>query len=223
MRNRAFVAVALFAMIFMTACSSGEAPSSAVFANSSGEIVGFGSVIVNGIEFTRRAGLADDRVSLGFDNVSGVGEDRLKIGMVVRVRGTFESATGKGEYEAIEFQPELRGQLDGVNETARTVTVLGRTVQLEAGSQIVGIRNLAELTADLGVGRHPELEISGYLDNSGILHATRISKAAPNFVNSGRVEINRWSAMNCLAQGTLKNASNSGTLSKPTQRRNLLL
>src|SRR6185369_12394102 len=145
-RNGAFAAVLSLTVILMTACSvggdgatTGGGGNGGTFANSSiGEIVGFGSVIVNGIEFTRKAGLADDRVKLGFANISGAGESRLNVGMVVKIRGSFDSATGKGEYETIEFQPELRGRLDSVNEAAGTVTIMGRTVQVETGSQFDG-------------------------------------------------------------------------------------
>jgi hypothetical protein len=198
MRNGAFAAVLSLTVILMTACSVGGDGATAggggnnggTFANTSiGEIVGFGSVIVNGVEFTRKAGLADDRVKLGFTNISGATENRLNVGMVVKIRGSFNSTTGKGEYEAIEFQPELRGRLDSVNETAGTVTIMGRTVQVETGSQFDGIIDLAGLAADLAGGRHPELEISGNLDSSGVLHATRIAKTAPDFANNGPVEI----------------------------------
>jgi hypothetical protein len=200
MRNGAFAAASLLTVIFMTACSVGgngttggggnNASNGGTFANTSiGEIVGFGSIIVNGIEFTRKSGLADDRVKLGFTNISGAGEARLKVGMVVKITGSFNSTTGKGEYEAIEFQPELRGRLDSVDVAAGTVTIMGRTVQVETGSQLDGIRDLAELATDLGAGRHPELESSGNLDGNGVLHATRIAKTAVDFVNNSPVEI----------------------------------
>ena len=189
MKKRSFLAVSLLTIFCITACGSagsGVVPGSGALASNTtsvGEIIGFGSVIVNGIEFTRKAGLADDRVSLTFDNVSGAGESRLKIGMIVKVTGTFDSATGKGEYEAIEFQPELRGRLDSVDTTTGTATVMGRTVQLEAGSQLDGITDLAGLSTDLAGGKHPEMEISGYLDGSGVLHVTRMAKVAADFVN----------------------------------------
>lgn len=193
MRSGAFAALALFTVVFMAACgggAGGSTPGSGGSANSAvGEIVGFGSVIVNGIEFSRKAGLADDRVRLGFDNISGAGEGRLKVGMMVRIKGTFDSATGRGEYEAIEFQPELRGRLDSVNEVADTVTIMGRTVQIEPGSQFDNLRDLSELTADVAGGDRPELEISGNLDDRGVLHATRVAKAAQNFADNGPVEI----------------------------------
>lgn len=190
-KNGAFALLALFTMILVTACGvgGGGEGGGGITNVANGEITGFGSVIVNGIEFTRKAGLADDRVNLRFDNISGASEERLRAGMVVTVRGTFNSTTGKGEYEAIEFQPDLRGRLDSVSEVDGTVTVMGRTVQLEANSQFDGFLDIAELQADLAGGNRPELEISGNLDSNGLLHATRISRFAANFANNGPVEI----------------------------------
>jgi hypothetical protein len=49
--------------------------------------------------------------------------------------------------------------------------------------------DLAELSADLGNANHPEIEVSGNLDNNGVLHATRISKKSLDFTNGGAAEL----------------------------------
>ncbi|KAF0221571.1 MAG: hypothetical protein FD174_340 [Geobacteraceae bacterium] len=200
LRNRVSAIFAFLTIISMNACgvggdtggsSGGGGFGGGSFAGdtNTGQIVGFGSIIVNGIEFSRKTGLADNRVKLGFDNISGASEERLQVGMVVKVKGTFNSATGKGEYESIEFQPELRGRLDEVNDAAGTVQAMGRTVQIEPNTQFGNLRDLAELATALAGGLHPELEVSGNLDGNGILHATRISRVALDFANNSRVEI----------------------------------
>jgi hypothetical protein len=59
---------------------------------------------------------------------------------------------------------------------------MGRTVQIEANSTFDGIRDLTELKNEVEVKHlRPELEISGNLDNNGVLHATRIARKAPDF------------------------------------------
>src|SRR6185369_11374784 len=130
-------------------------------------------------EFSRKAGLANDRINLRFENITSASEDTLRIGMTVNIRGTIDTATGRGEYESIEFQPELRGPLDvaGIDTNAGTLTVLGRKVRVTAQTSFDGIRDLAEINGELQAGNQPELEISGNLDNSsGILNATRIAR-----------------------------------------------
>jgi len=183
-----------FAVCFMAACGGGgsSAPAgTSTVGVTTGEITGFGSIIVNGIEFSRKTGLPDDRVKLPFDNLSGAREDKLRVGMVVKISGTFNSATGRGEYETIEFQPELRGRLDnaGVDLVNDKIKVMGRDVLIEAATHFDGVRDLAELSADLSGGNHPEVEISGNLDNSGVLHATRISRVKLDFGTNGLVQV----------------------------------
>lgn len=179
--------VCLFLLVGLTACSTdggGGTSSGGGTQFASGTIIGFGSVIVNGIEFSRKPGLADDRVKLSFENSTSASENSLRIGMTVNIRGTINSATGTGEYESIEFQPELRGPLDngGIDPIANTLTVMGRKVLVTANTSFDSIRDLAEINAELQAGNHPELEISGDLDTgSGTLHATRIARKALDF------------------------------------------
>lgn len=188
------VVAAAASLLALTACGGGGGGSqpAAVSSKTTGAITGFGSVIVNGIEFSRKAGLADDKIKLGFDNLTAQSEDKLKAGMMVNITGTFNSTTGKGEYEAIEFQPELRGRLDdnGVDLVNDRITIMGRQVQIEANTQFDSLRDLAELSTDQGANvNHPEVEVSGILDNNGILHATRVAKKLLNFANGGVAQI----------------------------------
>lgn len=178
--------MSLVALVALTACvgaGGGASTNGATAEVTSGTIIGFGSVIVNGVEFTRKNGLADDRIKLGFENNTSAGEANLRIGMIVKVTGHFNTTSGTGEYESIEFQPDVRGPLDtnGVDTTTSTITVLGRKVKVEANTNFDGIRDITEINGELQLGKHPELEISGNLDNAGVLHATRIARKAMNF------------------------------------------
>jgi hypothetical protein len=194
--NKFFILAAVALMTYaLTACGGGSSSSSnqagGTTGVTTGAITGFGSVIVNGIEFDRKTGLADDKINLKFEGLQNQREDQLKTGMMVKVTGTYNSSTGRGEYEAIEFQPELRGRLDdnGVDLTTNQLTVMGHQVQIDANTQFDSARDLAELAADLGNLNHPEIEVSGNLDNTGMLHATRIAKKSLDFTNGGTVEI----------------------------------
>ena len=176
----------IFLLVGLTACGgAGDSTSSGSgeFQVASGKIIGFGSVVVNGIEFSRKPSLvADDRVILPFENNTSASEATLRLGMSVNIRGTVNSATGKGEYESIEFQPELRGPLDAgtIDLTTNTLTVLGRKVQVAANTSFDG--GIGDLTDISQAVNTPELEISGNLDDSsGILTATRIARKAPDF------------------------------------------
>jgi Domain of unknown function (DUF5666) len=179
-------------LAFLSGCSGGGGGGGITGTGViTGQITGFDSVIVNGVKFSRKAGLADDRVKLGFENITNAAENSLRIGMIVNIRGTVDSSAGTGEYESIEFQPEIRGPLDsaGVDLVNNRVRVMGRDIQVEANTTFDSVRDLAEINGELQAGNRPELEISGNLDNAaGVLHATRIARKAVNFV-SGTVEI----------------------------------
>ena len=70
--------LSLFLLVGLTACSSGGSGSTSTGSGgvqvATGTIIGFGSVIVNGIEFKRKPSLvADDRVKLRFENNTSAG------------------------------------------------------------------------------------------------------------------------------------------------------
>lgn len=182
----------IFLLVGLTACggsSDTTSTDSGEFQVASGKIIGFGSVVVNGIEFSRKPSLvADDRVILPFENITSASEATLRLGMNVNIRGTVNSATGKGEYESIEFQPELRGPLDAdsINISTNTLTVMGRKVQVAANTSFDGgINDLADISQAVTI---PELEISGNLDdNTGILTATRIARKASDFALTDKI------------------------------------
>lgn len=190
---------ALTVVPLLAACAGGEGTvagggggisGTGVKTITTGKITGFGSVIVNGIEFTpsARAGLSDNRIRFEFDNISTSREDGLRLGMIVTVRGSVNDATGKGEYEAIEFEPDLRGPLDDgtVDAAGSTFRALGRSVRVGAATIFDGINDLTELQALQG--QRPDLEVSGNLDETGLLHATRVALVSAGS-STGAVEL----------------------------------
>lgn len=150
-----------------------------------GEVTGFGSVIVNGIEFARSSdlGVSETPIVLPFENASTGREDALRTGMVVAVSGSYDTASGKGSYTRIVFSPELRGPLDNgsVDAVAGTCTVLGRTIQAGASTIFDGIADMNELAGRQN--QNLELEVSGYLDAQGRIQSSRIALKSAGFTN----------------------------------------
>lgn len=175
----------LFHVAALSACSSG---GGGIIGTGvvTGKITGFGSIIVDGIEFTRRADLQDNRVTFRFDDTAHAEHD-LKAGMIVTIKGNFNSNTSKGVYERIEYQPELRGPIDAapgsVDVANETLTVLGRTVKVDDFTIFDGCANLSELQPDNLV------EVSGNLDSTGVFLATRVERKATSFGAGGVVEV----------------------------------
>ncbi len=193
MRLRSFVSAVLFSTLALIigGCGGGgggggtAATPSVSSGVAQGTISGFGSIIVDGVEFNRKTGLADDRIKLRFENNTSAAENNLKTGMNVIVKWELNNF-GQKVYKEIEFRPELRGPVDDTTAfatTSSTFKVMGRTVQIEANTVFDSVTDFAELKAQVEAiqPQHPELEISGNLDDAGILHATRIARKALDF------------------------------------------
>lgn len=137
---------------------------------SVGPIAGIGSIIVNGVRF-------EDSLARVLDD-DGVlsGRDKLKLGMMVRVKGKAKSrkADRTDDAEEISFGSELLGPIDSIpspQTTPATLVVLGQTVQIPATTIFEDDLTLATLVAGNIV------EVHGFVDPvNNRLVATRIER-----------------------------------------------
>ena len=135
---------------------------------AAGTITGFGSIFVNGVEF--ETGTA----SVTLDDSPG-SEAELRLGMVVRVRGTVDDTGTRGTADAVEFDDDVQGPVSGPIVTgpdglSKTFTVLGVSVRADSTKTVfdgVGFDTLAV---------NDSVEVSGFFDGAGVLQATRIEK-----------------------------------------------
>jgi Domain of unknown function (DUF5666) len=152
---------------------------------ASGTISGFGSVYVNGVKFTTSAAtkISDDDVTLG--------EDKLKVGQVVEIKGTSQDDTN-GSADSIAVMKELKGPVDKLFDTSatpNTLGVLGQIVIVDNNTIIdnnVGANGLADLKLNDAV------EVNGFREAAGTIRATRIERqdvaAAGQFKVSGTID-----------------------------------
>lgn len=106
--------------------------------SSVGPVSGFGSVFVNGVEFST------DRTVTGDDGISGPDQEkRLVEGMILRVDGEWRD-TGLGDASTVEYDDTLRGEMqvlapwDPISKTAM-VQVLGQTVRIDSRTVVKGM------------------------------------------------------------------------------------
>lgn len=130
---------------------------------STGAINGFGSIFVNGVEFDTSASV------IMIDGQPGTEAD-LKLGMVVNVSGDIDAGTAS----TVEFDDSLQGPVSAIvtnaDLTEKRLTILGETVLVEDGVTVIeGVTFDTLAVSDL-------LEISGFFDSLGELHATRVEK-----------------------------------------------
>lgn len=141
---------------------------------------GTGTVDVNGIVFET------SNASVTLDGKTG-GQNNLKTGMVVKVRGKFNQDGKTGVAASIEFRDNLEGPVDDFSRTSNTIAVLGQTVKLGSttyfddfsdtnGDKIIDVY-------DVSFGNI--VEVSGFIDANGIINATYISLKAVSFESDG--------------------------------------
>jgi hypothetical protein len=161
--------VILISLLFLTACNENGRSSNVAEGGiggtgmSVGPISAFGSIFVNGIKFE-----TDDAIIIA--NGQPVTENDLKIGMVVRVEGTIDLDSKTGNASRIDFNENVRGPVQSVDDETQTLIVLGQTVAVD---QLTILDGLTELT-DLNVG--DIVNVSGLVNADGTIHATWIAR-----------------------------------------------
>ena len=132
-----------------------------------GTITGFGSIFVNGVEFSTSG------ASVVVEGVTS-NESALRVGQVVTVQGTIASDGRTGTARTVTYLYDVEGPVQSVNVAANTAVVLGQTVRV-SGTTVFANLSPASL-AGLTVGG--VVEVSGLLDSSGAVVASRIEGKA---------------------------------------------
>jgi len=158
---RTGLASSLAAVITLAACggggssstssSSGTATPSAV---SSGTVTAFGSIFVNGHEFsTASARIIDD------DTGNTVAASALEVGMSVDVTPAATSTSANPVAAEVHLHPLARGVVDGSDTTAGTLVVMGQTVQVTSATNfsdhracLTAATPCAPITGQAGLG-----------------------------------------------------------------------
>lgn len=159
-----FIAAATVASL--AACGGSDSPAPPVASQTAvGTITGFGSVIVNGTKFD------DSAASITMGDAVAT-RDRLRIGMMVQVRGRI-NADGTGVANSIQYNNCVQGPITAMNQVQNTVMVLGQTVQVDDDTVFDGVtlRDMNSFAVD------DLVEVSCHLDRANNrLRATRMER-----------------------------------------------
>ena len=147
---------------------------------SAGPITGFGSVILNGIEFETTQ--AEIRVE-----DQSAREDELRIGMRVTVEGVRDN-NGVARATRVVFRKNVEGLIDSIDVVNNTLVVLGQTVLVD-GLTVIEDRAQSSSVAlsALAVGQF--VEVSGLIDANGTILATRIERKTGFVAGVTEVEV----------------------------------
>jgi hypothetical protein len=153
-------------LVLLSACGGIEGTGSPLAAIegtglSAGGVSGFGSVFVNGVEYST------DTADIVINGVP-MSESDLSVGMVVSVVGEVAADGLRGVARRVEFDRPLAGAIDAVDREARVITVLGQTVRLDDAT-LFGDASEETLAAD------QFCEISGYPTGPASLLASLVT------------------------------------------------
>ena len=133
LRRASRTALLMLVVSFAASCGGGVdsgGTGAPAVAFASGPITGFGSVIVNGVHFDDRTALVSDA------NGNPRTRDDLRLGMTTDVRGLAIAADSDGNSASVAtsivFGSELLGPIAASDLVARTLVVLGQTVDIAA-------------------------------------------------------------------------------------------
>jgi hypothetical protein len=135
---------------------------------STGDIAGFGSVVVNDVHFLTdnnvAPGFLTKKISNGADKSRQRDRDVFAVGMIVTVR----HGTGDNNAQVIEYRDNLRGPIAVIASGADNIfEVLGQTVVVENAAIFPSLK------------RNDIVEVSGFADNAGRIRATYILPMSP--------------------------------------------
>lgn len=141
---------------------------------ATGEITGFGSVIVNNIKFETTQSRFD------VDGTPMDDQSALDLGMVVTIKGTVNADGKTGTATTIVYNDEVEGPVadapaPGSGGATKTFVVLGTTVVVDQAKT----RFRTDSHPDFGfatITRNDVVEVSGFFDPEGRLRATYIEK-----------------------------------------------
>lgn len=168
--------VLLLITLLFVACSGGETGTGLTDKGSPGgqapngqqlvigEITGFGSIFVNGIEFDT----GTSTVRIGKNQGS---ESDLAVGMVVAVYGNVDADRKTGTASLVAFDNEVEGEVLA-NDYPASLNVMGQTVIFDNDtvfeSKVPGISSIKDIR------QKDRVEVSGFPAQNGTIYATRI-------------------------------------------------
>lgn len=117
-------------------------------------------VMVNGVTYDASA------ATVTIDK-QGADASALRIGMVVSVEGQVDASGAQGSASRIDYDHELEGPVEALLPADNGFTVLGQTVIVDAATFFEG-------TTFATLRLNDVVEVSGFTDGSGVVHATYV-------------------------------------------------
>lgn len=164
----------------LTAGIQGSGAPVASSVTTVGPIQAFGSIFVDGVEYS--TGGAQIRI----DDQSGT-ESQLRVGHIVTIKGTINADGLTGTATEVSFIGDLRGPVTQLDVAGGTFKVLGQTVRANDATLFDESFTVADLS---GLQNGTVVEVSGFPTAAGVVSASRVESgnAANGFQIRGTVQ-----------------------------------
>jgi hypothetical protein len=164
MKYRLIASIIFFSGLLQLLNACGEGGIGGTGITLSGRINSFGSIIVNGIEFNT------DNATLVRDNSLASRQSDFAVGEVVTVTGYINTNKKTGVANKVVFSDLIEGPVTAKPALlADNFMVMGQTIRINDLTVLHGFLTLNDLNpADI-------VEISGFVDSSGIIQASSIT------------------------------------------------
>jgi hypothetical protein len=167
MTRKDFASMAMAAtLVTFTGCGGGDMRMAGIEGTGfvAGTVTGFGSVIVNDIEFNTNT------ATFTIDGRSGTQAD-LRVGDVVSIVGSIDAGNATGTANSVTFDDNVEGPVESINVAGGLLVVLGQSVRVDGGTTFDDAAANCRLDT-LSVGQ--VVEVSGFREGTGVVRATRI-------------------------------------------------
>ena len=170
--KRTLTAICAVATLLLHSCGSSNTQLGGIQGSGTGvaygPITGFGSIFVNGVEFTTSS------AQITIDDRAG-SESNLQVGDVVTVTGTVNADGKTGTASQVTFNGDVTGPVAQIDSAGGSFIVLGQTVRVTGSTMFDENMHPASI-AGLQLGT--VVEVSGFADAAAEILASRIQLAS---------------------------------------------
>jgi Domain of unknown function (DUF5666) len=176
-RNRIFTTVVTTSLVLLTACGGSTdvagiqgsgSPAPAATATTVGPITGFGSIFVDGVEYSTAG------AQISVDGQAAT-EAQLSAGQIVDVNGSVNSDGKTGAATQVTFNGDVVGPVTQVDTSSSTFVALGQTVRIMPSTLLDSSIQPADIS---GFQAGTVVEVSGFADSTGAIVACRVDVKA---------------------------------------------
>ena len=144
---------------------------------TAGRITGFGSIYVNGIHYDV------DNATFYRNGTQVSDQSSFAAGEFITVTGSVNTDGVSGVATQVKFDGLVKGTVEAIATDAKSISILGQTIQIDLLSVLHGFDQLA----DLQLGNL--VEVSGDRLPSGVIKATSLALLADNYQSTDSLQV----------------------------------